>query len=300
MRITVIEDDPYTSRAIRALLKAEFPDAQLDVLSSVSEFKEVLDNGRLVENAPDLIIVDMMLRWSQPVPKMPAIPEELQPYEMGRAGLKCLELLKSHQIAQRIPVVLHTMLTRDELREELKAVGTNVHHLIKSEDTTALVDLVRRLLKTDEDQGRKTVFLVHGHDTEAKETIARFVEHLGFKVTILNEQESRNRTIIKKFEDHANVAFAIVLLTPDDIGGSKKSPADLKPRARQNVIFELGYFIGKLGRHRVCALIKEDVEILSDYAGVVYVQMDSYGGWKTQLAREMKSANLVIDLSKLI
>jgi predicted nucleotide-binding protein len=95
------------------------------------------------------------------------------------------------------------------------------------------------------------------------------------------------------------VGYAIVLLTPDDLGHLQGKPKEIKSRARQNVVLELGYFMGKLSRKRVCALSKGDVEMPSDYHGVLVEVMDEDGGWKIKLAREMKSAGLAIDLNKI-
>ena len=95
------------------------------------------------------------------------------------------------------------------------------------------------------------VFVVHGRDDGTKQTIARFLETLGLKPVVLHEQANIGRTIIEKFEEHAQVGFAVVLLTPDDVGAFRDDKNKQKPRARQNVIFEFGYFIGKLGRKRV-------------------------------------------------
>ena len=104
-------------------------------------------------------------------------------------------------------------------------------------------------------------FIVHGHDQTVKSEVARFVEKFELVVTILDEKPGGGRTIIEKFEKYAsNAAFAIVLLTPDDVGAPKDRQDDLKPRARQNVIFEIGYFFKGLGRGRVCAMSKEEVE----------------------------------------
>lgn len=130
--------------------------------------------------------------------------------------------------------------------------------------------------------------------------MARFLEKLGLKPIILHEQPNAGRTIIEKVERYSEVAFAVVLLTPDDVGGVAANPEPLNPRARQNVILELGYFLGKLGRAHVAALLKGDVERPSDYDGVVYIAMDSGGAWKLQLARELKTAGLNVDLNDAI
>ena len=144
------------------------------------------------------------------------------------------------------------------------------------------------------------VFIVHGHDDEAKEMVARFVENFGIEATILHERANRGQTIPEKFEEHADEAgFAIILLTPDDAGASQDKVNNLKPRARQNVVLELGYFWGRLGRKRLCVLYKEGVELPSDIHGILYVPMDSSNGWQLQLAREMKQAGLPVDLNRL-
>ncbi len=143
------------------------------------------------------------------------------------------------------------------------------------------------------------IFIVHGHDEAAKESVARFTERLSLRTIILHEQPSAGRTIVEKFEYYSNVGFAVVLLTPDDIGASKVNKDETRPRARQNVILELGYFMGKLGRGRVCALYKEGVEIPSDYQGVLYIPMDSAGAWRMALAKEIKNAGIEVDLNKL-
>ena len=139
------------------------------------------------------------------------------------------------------------------------------------------------------------IFIIHGRDDGTKETVARFITTLGLKPIILHEQSNQGRTIIEKFERHAQVGFAIALLTPDDVGALKGEEKDFKPRARQNVIFEFGYFMGNLGRHRVCALTKGNVEIPSDYAGVVYIPLDVSGAWKMNLVKELKAAEFTVD-----
>jgi predicted nucleotide-binding protein len=139
------------------------------------------------------------------------------------------------------------------------------------------------------------VFIVHGHDGELKEAIARLIENQGIEAIILSEQANRGKTIIEKFEKYSDVGAAIALFTNDDIGRAKNESDD-KPRARQNVVFEAGYFMGKLGRDRIVIVAERGVEIPSDLKGVVYT---SKSDWKTDVCRELKAMNYNIDFNKL-
>ncbi len=143
------------------------------------------------------------------------------------------------------------------------------------------------------------IFIVHGHDEAARETVARFITSIGFEPVILHEQANRGRTVIEKLIANGDVGCAVVLLTPDDLGRGK-SESEEQPRARQNVILELGYFLGCLGRERVIALLKEKVEIPSDYVGVIYTPFDDGDAWRPKLARELKSAGYEIDWNKVM
>jgi len=146
----------------------------------------------------------------------------------------------------------------------------------------------------------RKIFIVHGHDDTMRSEVARVVQQLGFEPVILHEQPNMGRTLIEKFEDHSETAaFAIVLLSPDDEGRAKGS-STLTSRARQNVVLELGYFVGKAGRNRVCALMRGGVEIPSDIMGVVFEQYDAAGAWKFALARELKAAGYTVDMNRLI
>lgn len=189
---------------------------------------------------------------------------------------------------------------------EPKMFGSNLALLRLIHEELTECTLVRSAAGTFEQEGNgamaqrsNKVFIVHGHDNEAREMVARFVERLGFEAVILHEQVDRGLTVIEKLEQNSDVHFAVVVLTPDDIGHSQMAPQAKKPRARQNVILELGYFMGKLGRSRVCALVKGEVEHPSDYAGVVYVRLDEGGGWKNTLARNLDGAGLRVDFSKV-
>ncbi len=139
----------------------------------------------------------------------------------------------------------------------------------------------------------KRVFIVHGQDAEPKESVARFLTSLGYEPIILHEQANKGRTIIQKFRDEASdVGFAVVLMTPDD-----KMP-DGATRARQNVILELGFFLGALGPDRVAALVKGDIQKPSDFDGVVYTPYDS--GWKAALGKELQAAGYDVDWNKIM
>ena len=147
----------------------------------------------------------------------------------------------------------------------------------------------------------RKVFVVHEHNETVRETCARFLEKLGLEPIILHEQPNAGRTIIEKFQDHSDVGFAVILLTGDDKGAPKDADASsLKLRARQNVILELGFFIARLGRSKVCPLYESGVELPSDYNGVVFVPLDSAGAWRFQLARELKASGIDVDLNKAI
>ena len=137
------------------------------------------------------------------------------------------------------------------------------------------------------------VFVIHGRDLGTRDTVASFLRKLDLEPVILAEQPNRGRTVIEKFEEHVQDDFAVALLTPDDVGGLSND--ELQPRARQNVIFEFGYCIGKFGRGRVFALVKGEPEIPSDYSGVLYIPMDERGAWKMELIREMNSAGFNIN-----
>lgn len=139
----------------------------------------------------------------------------------------------------------------------------------------------------------KRVFIVHGRDAEPKEAVARFLTSLGYEPIILHEQANKGRTIIEKFRDEASdVGFAVVLMTPDD------EMPDGTTRARQNVILELGFFLGALGPDRVAAIVKGDIEKPSDFDGVVYIPYDT--GWKSALGKELQAAGYDVDWNKIM
>ena len=153
-----------------------------------------------------------------------------------------------------------------------------------------------RVVKPEPDS--RKVFVVHGHDRGTKETVARFLGKLDLEPIILHEQPDKGRTIIEKFEDHAgDVQCAVVILTGDDLASPKEQPEKREIRARQNVILELGFFVGRLGRHRTFALVEKDVTRPSDIDGVIYIPLDD-GQWRLHLVRELKAAGLDVDANQ--
>lgn len=168
-----------------------------------------------------------------------------------------------------------------------------------------LTEIKEEILEKDEESEKTAhtklshqnnkVFVVHGHDEALKEKVARLLEKQGLEAIILSEQANKGETIIEKFEENSDVGAAICLFTGDDIG-KEKSEAVEKQRARQNVVYEAGYFMGKLGRERVIMLVDEGIELPSDLQGVVYTDSES---WKTEVLQELQSIGYEIDFNKL-
>jgi predicted nucleotide-binding protein len=194
-------------------------------------------------------------------------------------GDTALDQYRQDVIKGKAEVIVMLRQAVQTLKEELEEVETDM----APTSTTSKVD-------------NRKVFIVHGHDDAVRESVARFLSQAGCEPIILNEQANKNRTVIEKIEANLDVKFAVVLLTPDD-EGAKKGEA-LKPRARQNVLLELGYFMAKLGRDKVCALKRGDVEIPSDFAGVIWTNYDSAGAWKKELAKELDAAGFAVDWKK--
>lgn len=140
-------------------------------------------------------------------------------------------------------------------------------------------------------RNKRKVFIVHGRNNEAKQEVTRFVERQGIETIILHEQASSGMTIIEKIEHYSNDAdFALILYTACDQGrGIHESKFPPKNRARQNVVFEHGYLMAKLGRENVCALVHGEIETPNDISGVVYVPLDPAGAWKLEVLKELKA-----------
>lgn len=163
------------------------------------------------------------------------------------------------------------------------------------EDMLDEVDPNVQVTSTSKPSNRYKIFIVHGHDGELKQSVARIVEKQDLEAIILSEQANKGRTIIEKFEDYSDVGGAICLFTADDIGRAKKETSD-NTRARQNVVLETGYFMGKLGRDHVVILADDGIEMPSDLSGVVYTNT---ANWQIDLLKELKAMGYTVDFNKL-
>ncbi|GIP30365.1 hypothetical protein J23TS9_54950 [Paenibacillus sp. J23TS9] len=186
-------------------------------------------------------------------------------------------------------IVNYDKYTRD-ITKEIFSEGRNLI------DTGVVQDTITKEV-TEVDKTK--VFIVHGHDDLAKTEVARFIEKLGFDPIILHEQASSGKTIIEKIETYSNVGFGIVLYTPCDLGGQRNSK-DFQPRARQNVVFEHGFLMGKIGRNNVCALVKDKVETPNDISGVVYIALDAHRAWHIAVAKELRNSGYTVDMNLVL
>lgn len=166
----------------------------------------------------------------------------------------------------------------------------------------------------DETKDPKKVFVVHGHDEDFKNEVELYLRRIDLNPIILSDLPGRGRTLIEKFEDHSDVSFAVVLLSPDDLkisiseleelkkndSGQVDLESELKGSPRPNVIFELGFFVGKLGRDNVCVIYVPGTDILSDYSGVEYIPIDHPSGWRNRVALELQIAGLDYDQEKAL
>jgi len=157
-------------------------------------------------------------------------------------------------------------------------------------------------IKTDEN---RTIFVVHGHDTESREQLELVLHRLGLKPFVLQNTDGGGLTIIEKLEHmigkNAASSFGIVLLTPDDFGYSKADgDAQAKPRARQNVILEMGMLLASLTRERVAILAKGFIEHPSDVAGIIYITYkDHVREAVPKLVGRLQAVGITLDPAKI-
>ncbi|HEV7239878.1 MAG TPA: TIR domain-containing protein [Thermoanaerobaculia bacterium] len=273
--ILLVDDDKETVDLYAESLEA----AGYDVLRCAGERPA----KALIHNKPasfDLAIIDVRLRPPR---------DDTSGFEVAKA------------IKRDIPVVIFSEnlnLERALRAGSLSKEGAirDAHVIRKSDGPEALIDLIRKILP-------HRVFIAHGHDTNFRHDVFLTLTNLGVSPTVLMETATEGDTIAESIERHSNVSFAVILVTADDLGKAKNDKA-LQPRARQNVMVEWGYFIGKLGRQRVIALNKSDpkkpIELLpTDYYGLRFIPVDNDGKWRRSLAKELANAGIPVHLERL-
>ncbi|MDO4415288.1 MAG: nucleotide-binding protein, partial [Erysipelotrichaceae bacterium] len=274
---TINEDDDLINKSIIENRKANeseyIPDIGRMMRNDIERCKAYFDDPKDEAEGRDLY-TDITSRYDCIIPNLGAglyqcVPEQhwYDPEISGETLVYNLKCIMNKMIAYQ--AINYSTPQLNELVEERKVMGNKV-------------------------------FIVHGHDEAAKYEMARTLEKGGFEAVILHEQPDSGLTIIEKIERYADVDFAVVLYTECDLGRAKENdPNDEKYRARQNVVFEHGYLIGKLGRDHVCALVKGNVETPGDISGVVYIPMDSGGAWKTRLGKNMSNIGMQVNLNTL-
>jgi predicted nucleotide-binding protein len=298
MRIVIVEDDFLQAEWVLSALDDQIGDIAVERITSEYGFRCRFEE--LTAACPELFIMDIMLPWSEPEGSDVPQPPDVKRGGAFHAGLRCARMLTQDPRTRGCYIVLHSVLERSEIEGEIKSLGPKVKFLQKGTDQAGLARLVRFVSAQPQraDPEFPGVFVVHGRDSETRETVARLLHVLRLNPILLFERVSSGSiTVIEKLEKYADVSSAVVLLTPDDVGALHGS--ELQPRARQNVIFELGYFVSRVGRKNVFALYKEGVELPSDYHGVLYIPIDPNGAWRLQLARELKASGLPIDLNEV-
>lgn len=246
---------------------------------------------QLIEQAQELV----SSHTTHSKPEFKAWHLKMERFLNSKYGDKSIELknFMNRQFAPRVYVTGRKQDISEECIRDLKTTILELEdYLVEEEEniedsSKEISDLTGQILDK--------VFIVHGHDGELKEAVARLVERQGIETIILNERTNQGKTIIEKFEENSQIGAAIALFTSDDLG-KRKDAEKISPRARQNVVFEAGYFMGKLGRNRVIIIADEGVELPSDLQGIVYTDKTD---WKLDVCRELKDMNYSIDFNKL-
>ncbi|HEX6904535.1 MAG TPA: TIR domain-containing protein [Thermoanaerobaculia bacterium] len=263
-KILLADNDAKSLQAWSTALEDEGYDVTR--ASSVAEAQD-----HLVRGGFDLAVLDLHMESDD---------------EADDSGLRLARAFRDN-----LPIVMYTGKPTTDLA--IKALQRDGRSSPAVAFVRKLEDGLEGLLKAVQQAIVPKVFVAHGHDDEATEAVVSFLRRSGVQAVVLKEQPLASQTIIQAFEEQSNVQFAIILLTPDDEGRLKgKKPWE--PRARQNVVFELGFFLAKLGRHRVVAFMKEGepVEVPSNYSGFLYQELDRWGKWQEKLTAIMKAAGI--------
>lgn len=262
--------------------KIELLERQKDDFNSI-QFDEDAEQNAIVIRNNTIHLFEILfkenLQWTKELSSLNFDPHT---YSLDRNNRLTSKRSPEHFIkcVKKANIILDSAISKIKIEQELTEI-------------TETSNVTNQTISKDMNK----VFIVHGHDDGLKNEVALFIKRLGLEDVILHQQTNRGRTIIEKFEANSDVGFAIVLYTPCDVGRSASSE-DNKPRARQNVIFEHGYFVAKLGRENVVALNKGDVEIPNDLSGMIYTSYEK-DNWERQIAHELKASGYKIDFEKI-
>lgn len=216
-------------------------------------------------------------------------------FDFDNAEKKIETCRKGLEATKRTFKIYLKEISREMLENAQKSMRQQLREMQKERYEDGMLMNASQEVSMKKAKEYKKVFIVHGHDNGLKQEVARLVEKQGLEAIILSEQANRGKTIIEKFEEHSDVGAAICLFTGDDYGRTKDAEED-KLRARQNVVFEAGFFMGKLGRENVVLIANPDIEIPSDLKGFVYTNEKS---WQIEALKELKAIGYAIDLNKL-
>lgn len=290
IRIVLVEDLAASASSVQEQLHGAFAGVEIDIITCEFDFRDALST--MTARPPSLFIIDMILPWTTPRVPMPAQPDDArEPY---RAGARCIRALLGRPETAKIPILLHSAVEFAGI-PELKGMP---HHIMQARKGSDLPGIIRSVLQpTMNVPGSRRVFVVHGHDRDIREAVIDLLKRLDLVPVVIADRVAKGKTFVELLEQ-AKVEYAVVLLTADDVGRAKSEKKN-RSRARQNVIMELGFFVARLGRHRVCSLWEDGVEVPTDYQAVKYVELDLAGTWKRQLADEINAADIPVDISRV-
>jgi predicted nucleotide-binding protein len=286
IHVVLVEDLPVIVEDVTAELRDAFSEIRIDVISCEFDFREALPS--FAADPPTVFIVDVMLPWATPRKPMPTRPPDAE--TSYRAGLRCIAALQSQPTTRAVPVIVHSAL--DAIN--IGAWERMAPHVLYARQGGDLAALVRAVLRTTRDLPHRPqrVFVVHGHQKELRQSVVDLLSARKLEPVVLLDSVETGPTFIEMLE-RERVDFAVVLLTGDDVGKSR-TDRKLSPRARENVIFELGFFIARLGRDRVCALYEDGMEIPSNYKTVKCIPLDYAGQWREKLDAALNAARIAL------
>lgn len=268
------------------------------------------DNPRIVETYTEALEFEgyEVLACKNDIEAKAAIRDKGKPFDLAVIDIRLrppLDDTSGFDVAKAVPPEIPVIIFSDHLDVETVLRAINLKNegakrdaevIPKSGGPPGLLDLIRKVLP-------HRVFVAHGHDIDFRDYVVLLLDKLGIRTIVLGDMEGEGDTFAEAIEKHSNVSCAVILLTPDDLGEAKAKKKTLRQRARQNVILEWGFFVGRLDRDKVVALVKNDkdkeIELPSNYAGLRYISVGSDGKWRRQLGKELSKAGIPVELDRL-